>query len=99
MIDFANQRNHTTSVSLETDIEPSFLCVGFCNLMVGMNNRIWFYELHTKPENEGCILEVPTFLFDKEYLGNIESVRANADYISVLFEGRIHLHRVSKGYC
>lgn len=80
---------------METDIEPSFLCIGPFHLAVGMNNRIWFYDLDgVKEENQSSRLSVPKFLSDREYLGNISSVCLNAECASVLFEGRIYLHQV-----
>jgi len=30
-------------MSISVDVEPSFLALGPCHLVVGMNNRAWFY--------------------------------------------------------
>lgn len=90
------------AVILETDIEPSCLCIGPHHLAVGMNNRIWFYELNAGTEDEKlqkAALKSTNFLFDKEYLGNIHSVCLNAEYVSVLFEGKLHLHLVRIFIC
>jgi WD repeat-containing protein 19 len=52
-----------------------------------MNNRVWFYALE---ENSAKLLH------DQEYLGTVSSMHLNAEYASVLFEGRLQLHLVSK---
>lgn len=96
---FPFQNQQRPSISLETDMEPSFLSIGPSHLAVGMNNRAWFYDLgnnspelsHTKLNSS---LEPPKLLFDKEYLGNISNICLNTEYASVLFEGRIFLHQV-----
>lgn len=84
------------SVVVETEIDPSFLCIGPYHLAVGMNNRIWFYELvhESSDEEHVSLLKIPRFLLDREYLGTISNVQLNGEYVSVLFEGRIHLHLV-----
>ncbi|XP_065211776.1 WD repeat-containing protein 19 isoform X2 [Planococcus citri] len=84
------------SIIMSTDIEPSFLCIGPYHLAVGMNNRIWFYDLDNNKEDDNVkpVLKMPKILGDKEYLGNVTSVCLNAEYASVLFEGRIHLHQI-----
>lgn len=95
------QNEQRASVSLETDMEPSFLSIGPSHLAVGMNNRAWFYDLSdNNPELSDAraksSLRPPKLLFDKEYLGNISSICLNTEYASVLFEGRIFLHQVRK---
>ena len=34
---------------------------------------------------------------EREYLGTVESVKLNADYVAVLTEGRVHLHALGSG--
>lgn len=37
---------------------------------------------------------------DREYLGTVQSMRLNADYAAVMFEGKVQLHLVSMAkYC
>jgi WD repeat-containing protein 19 len=55
-----------------------------------MNNRAWFFELG---QNKATLLR------DWEYLGTVTSLRLNAEYASVLYEGKIQLHMVSAGTC
>lgn len=83
-------------MTLETDLEPSFLCIGPFHLAVGMNNRIWFYDLEISREEDLQIpmLKTPKLLYDREYLGNVSSVCLNTECASVLFDGRIYLHQV-----
>ncbi|KAK8722853.1 hypothetical protein OTU49_012085 [Cherax quadricarinatus] len=75
------EKEHPLTVSV--DVEPSFLGVGPFHLVVGMNNRAWIYTLG----EESAML-----LRDREYLGTITSVHVNADYASVLYEGKIQFH-------
>ncbi|XP_045115021.1 WD repeat-containing protein 19-like isoform X2 [Portunus trituberculatus] len=70
-------------VTVSVDVEPTFLGVGPYHLVVGMNNRAWIYTLG---EDSAMLLR------DREYLGTITSVRVNADYASVLYEGKIQFH-------
>ena len=66
-------------------VEPQFMGVGTDLLAVGMNNRVWFFELHDDRWEE---------LSDREYLGNVRSVSVTGDYAAVLFEDKIQLHLV-----
>ena len=66
-------------------VEPQFLGVGQDVLAVGMNNRVWFYELQEDRWEE---------LGDREYLGNVRSVSVTGDYAAVLFEDKVQLHLV-----
>ncbi|XP_076036473.1 intraflagellar transport protein Oseg6 [Oratosquilla oratoria] len=70
-------------VNVTVDVEPTFLGVGPYHLVVGMNNRAWIYNLGD---------DNTVFLRDREYLGTVLSVRVNADYVSVLYEGKIQFH-------
>ena len=38
-------------MSMSVDVEPSFLALGPCHLVVGMNNRAWFYGFNENGEN------------------------------------------------
>lgn len=72
-------------VTVDLPLEPSFLALGPYHCAAGMNNRAWFFELG---QNN------PTLLKDREYLGTVTSMRLNAEYTSVLYEGRIQLHMI-----
>lgn len=80
------------AVPIALEIEPSFIGVSQYNLAVGMNNRIWFYDL-TRPQ--AGAENAPLMLKDRQYLGGITSVKLNPEYVSVLFEGKLQLHMVS----
>ncbi|KAL1509542.1 hypothetical protein ABEB36_004257 [Hypothenemus hampei] len=73
--------------------EPAFIGVGQYHLAVGMNNRIWFYDL-TKAQPG--LDETPLLLTDRQYLGAIDSIKLNPEYVSVLYEGKIHLHMIEQ---
>lgn len=92
----SNKNKPAEEVTLETDLEPSFLCIGPFHLAVGMNNRIWFYDLEISREEDLQIpmLKTPKLLYDREYLGNVSSVCLNTECASVLFDGRIYLHQI-----
>lgn len=79
-------------IPISLDIEPSLIGVGTYHLAVGMNNRIWFYDL-TKPQPG--IEDAPLLLKDKQYLSSINAVKMNSEYAAVFYEGKIQLHLVS----
>ncbi|KAK3876370.1 hypothetical protein Pcinc_018852 [Petrolisthes cinctipes] len=70
-------------ITVSVDVEPSFLGVGPYHLMAGMNNRAWIYSLTE---------DSAVYVRDREYLGTITTVHVNADYASVLYEGKIQFH-------
>lgn len=56
-----------------------------------MNNRTWYYDLtRPQPGQE----DSPLKLKERQYLGAVTSIKLNAEYASVLFEGKIQLHMV-----
>ncbi|BFZ14509.1 hypothetical protein BsWGS_17548 [Bradybaena similaris] len=71
-------------ITIQVEVEPSFLAVGPYHMGVGMNNRAWFYQL----ADSG-----PELMKDsREYLGTVQSLCLNADYAAVYFEGKVQLH-------
>ena len=62
-------------------MEPTFVALGPANVALGMNNHVLFHSL-----TEGCPL-----IREKEYIGSVEAIKLNADYVAVLSEGRIAL--------
>ena len=83
---FLKDKN-TSSVVINTEVEPSFLAVGPYHIVCGMNNRTWLYDV-SKDMN-------PVLLGDREYLGTVTAVCLNAEYTAVLLGSKIHLHYVS----
>ncbi|XP_074649650.1 WD repeat-containing protein 19-like isoform X1 [Tubulanus polymorphus] len=77
--------NRGASTVLAIEVEPSFIGLGPYHLAVGMNNRAWFYML-----SEGG----PEKMKDREYLGTVQSIKLNADYAGVSFEGKVQLHMI-----
>jgi WD repeat-containing protein 19 len=75
-------------LNVDLPVEPSFVSLGPYHCAAGMNNRAWFFELG---QNKATLLR------DREYLGTVTSLRLNAEYASVLYEGKIQLHMVR--YC
>uniref|UniRef100_A0A1B6EAI7 WD repeat-containing protein 19 n=1 Tax=Clastoptera arizonana TaxID=38151 RepID=A0A1B6EAI7_9HEMI len=73
-----------TSITVNTEVEPSFLAVGPFHIVCGMNNRAWCYDL-TKDNG-------PVLLGDREYLGTVTAIALNAEYTAVLLGNKIHLH-------
>ena len=65
------------------EIEPSFVCLGPYHLALGMNNRVWYYELGDMSVD---------FMRDREYLGTVQEIHLNGDYAAVLFDGKVQLH-------
>lgn len=83
------EKGKSSSIVVPTVIEPSFVALGPFHLCVGMNNRVWFYDLTLLAQEAGT---APRLLKDKEYLGTINSMKLNADYASILHEGKLQLH-------
>ncbi|XP_034544746.1 WD repeat-containing protein 19 [Notolabrus celidotus] len=83
----SNQVEGESPVTIEVEVEPTFIAMGPYHVAVGMNNRAWFYAL---TERE------PGFkkLKDIEYLGTIASMCLNLDYAAALFEGKVQLHMI-----
>uniref|UniRef100_A0A7N6AUS7 WD repeat domain 19 n=1 Tax=Anabas testudineus TaxID=64144 RepID=A0A7N6AUS7_ANATE len=83
----SNQVERESPVSIEVEVEPTFIAVGPYHVAVGMNNRAWFYAL---------VDQEPGFikLKDVEYLGTIASMCLNSDYAAALFEGKVQLHMI-----
>ncbi|XP_059172519.1 WD repeat-containing protein 19-like [Physella acuta] len=73
-------------VSVQVEVEPSFVGVGPYHLGVGMNNRAWFYLFG----ETGLVLLKES----KEYLGTVQSMSMNSDYAAVSFEGKVQLHMI-----
>lgn len=80
-------------VIIKLEVEPNFIAVGPFHLAVGMNNRIWFYDL-TKPQPGAE--NIPLLITEKQYLGSIKNVKLNSEYAAVLFERKIQLHLIEK---
>ncbi|KAL3996433.1 class B basic helix-loop-helix protein 2 [Sarotherodon galilaeus] len=80
-----NQVEEESPVTIQVEVEPTFIAVGPYHVAVGMNNRAWFYAL---------VDQEPGFnkLKDIEYLGTIASMCLNSDYAAALFEGKVQLH-------
>ncbi|KAF3852119.1 hypothetical protein F7725_005474 [Dissostichus mawsoni] len=85
----SNQVEGESPVTIEVEVEPTFIALGPYHVAVGMNNRAWFYDL---------IDHKPGFkkLKDIEYLGTIASMCLNSYYAAALFEGKVQLHMVSQ---
>uniref|UniRef100_A0A669F1B2 Uncharacterized protein n=1 Tax=Oreochromis niloticus TaxID=8128 RepID=A0A669F1B2_ORENI len=84
-----NQVDEESPVTIEVEVEPTFIAVGPCHVAVGMNNRAWFYALADQEPGVYICLK------DIEYLGTIASMCLNSDYAAALFEGKVQLHVVS----
>ncbi|XP_039278793.1 WD repeat-containing protein 19 [Nilaparvata lugens] len=88
------------TVTLEMEVEPSFLAIGPFHIVGGMNNRAWLYELSHNvqspsdfsPTTASGVLRSPQLISDHEYLGTIKSICLNSEYTSALFEGKLQLH-------
>ncbi len=72
-------------MKVPTHIEPSFMAVGPYHLAVGMNNRVWICSF----SDQG-----PSAFRDKEYLGTIDQIVLNHDYMAVLFENKVQIHLI-----
>lgn len=74
-------------------MEPSFLSLGPFHLAAGMNNHAWFYDFtRISPKAD----KTPTLVSDRQYLGAVTSMKLNAEYASVLYDGKIQLHMIEQ---
>ncbi|XP_046853283.1 WD repeat-containing protein 19-like [Xenia sp. Carnegie-2017] len=76
--------NQERPVLVDLSIEPTFIALGPYNLVVGMNNRAWFYVFNQAVE----------MLKDREYLGTVSKMYLNTDYAAVMFDNRVQLHLI-----
>ncbi|XP_068176892.1 WD repeat-containing protein 19 isoform X2 [Antennarius striatus] len=83
----SNQVEEETPVTIQVEVEPTFIAMGPYHVAVGMNNRAWFY---TFLDQEPGVKK----LKDIEYLGTIASMCLNSDYAAALFEGKVQLHMI-----
>lgn len=49
-------------VSIEVEVEPTFIAVGPYHVAVGMNNRAWFYALVDQEPGVCDVLTIKTLL-------------------------------------
>lgn len=68
-------------------MEPTFAALGPTHVAVGMNNHVFFHSI-AKPD---CPL-----VGEREYVGTVDQVLLNADFVAVRSEGRIALHAVGQ---
>ena len=63
-------------------MEPTFVALGSTHVALGMNNHVSFHLLSP----DGCV-HVAT----REYVGTVEAIKLNGDFVGVLTEGRVCL--------
>ncbi|XP_017769670.1 PREDICTED: WD repeat-containing protein 19 [Nicrophorus vespilloides] len=93
LYNFTTDKSKLTPIPICLETEPQVISVGPYNLAVAMNNRGWFYDL-TRPQPG--VDDAPLMLKDRQYLGNVTSIKLNAEYASILFDGKIHLHMIEQ---
>lgn len=87
-----NFKAKLTPVLINLETEPSYIAIGPYHLVASMNNRTWYYDLTRSEPGQD---HLPLKLKDRQYLGGVTSIKLNAEYASVLFEGKIQLHMVN----
>nr|XP_022918657.1 WD repeat-containing protein 19 [Onthophagus taurus] len=91
LYNFKSDKSKLIPIPVTLEVEPSFISVGPYNLATGLNNRVWFYDLtRSHPYSENS----PLLLKDREYLGGISGLKMNAEYVSVLYNGKIQMHMI-----
>ncbi|XP_072162557.1 WD repeat-containing protein 19 isoform X2 [Bemisia tabaci] len=80
--------------SFNIEIEPNFVTCSNSHIVLGMNNRCWIYEVGKLNDYEENMK--PVLKRHKEYLGSIHSISVSNHYISVLFEGKLHIHKIEE---
>ncbi|KAI4462589.1 osmotic avoidance abnormal protein 1/wd repeat membrane protein [Holotrichia oblita] len=93
LFNFTTDKSKLVPVVIQLETEPSFIAVGPYHLAVGLNNRAWIYDLtRSQPYTE----DAPLMLKEMQYLGGITSMKLNAEYASVLYEGKIQMHMIEQ---
>ncbi|KAK9743679.1 WD domain, G-beta repeat [Popillia japonica] len=93
LFNFTTDKAKIVPVVIQLETEPSFIAVGPYHLAVGLNNRAWIYDLtRSQPYTE----DAPLMLKEMQYLGGITSMKLNAEYASVLYEGKIQMHMIEQ---
>ncbi|XP_050433820.1 WD repeat-containing protein 19 [Adelges cooleyi] len=87
---YPDKNQPTDIISVMAEMEPTILGIGPFNLAVGMNNTVWYYQINTNEPNKLST----TLIGDQEYLKSVKSICLNAEFVSVLFEGRLQLHTI-----
>ena len=69
-------------LTVTVTMEPDFAALGPTHVALGMNNHVSFHDLR----DPGCPLA-----HEKEYLGTVDAIQLNAEYVAVLSAGRVSL--------
>lgn len=93
LYNFTADKNKLTPIPIALETEPHTLTVGPYHLASAMNNMAWYCDL-TRPQPGSA--DAPLMLRERQYLGNVQSMRMNAEYVSVLFDGRIQMHMIEQ---
>lgn len=78
---------HAQPVLVAAQMEPTFIALGPAHVALGMNNHVSFHSLAAS----GCPL-----IAEKEYLGTVDAVKLNREFVAVLSEGRICLDAIAE---
>ncbi|GAB1599158.1 repeat-containing 19-like [Argonauta hians] len=81
--------NNEQPIAIRIDIEPSFMALGPTHLAVGMNNIAWFYSLDKGFKK----------LREVAYLGSVQSLKMNANYVAAHTGDKIQLHILDPQKC
>nr|CAI5868921.1 unnamed protein product [Callosobruchus analis] len=91
LYNYTSDKSKLKAIPVTLEVEPSFLAVGPYHLAAGMNNNVWFYDL---TKSQPGVEDLPLKLKSKQYLGTVSSIKLNAEYASVLFDGKVFLHMI-----
>eukprot|EP00948_MAST-09A_sp_MAST-9A-sp1_P002723 g2723.t1 len=70
--------------SIKVDIEPAFIGLGPTYAGIGMNNRVWFYELR----------DYRLFREEEYAMGTLREIKLNSKYAAVRSSNKIKLHYI-----
>lgn len=80
----------SSPIRVPVNIEPGFVGLGADHVVVGMNNRAWFYRFQ---ENEDPS-QTDQLVNEMEYLGSVETIALNEQFCAALCGGKIYLHPI-----
>ena len=85
---FDSSNPEAPPMEVQISMEPTFVALGPSHVAYGMNNHVLFHHLNAEA---GCPLAK-----EKEYLGSVEAIKLNQDFVAVLSEGRVSLDSLAE---
>ncbi|GBG32352.1 WD repeat-containing protein 19 [Hondaea fermentalgiana] len=80
----------SSPIRVPTSVEPAFVALGGEHVVVGMNNRAWFYRFQNNEDPN----QTDVLVNEVEYLASVDKICLNDQFSAALCGGRIHLQPI-----